>query len=282
MPVSVFDHNGRVVRGIPASDFNVFVDGVQVEKFSIDVDREPLDLVLVLDMSPSTAVQIGIIKGIASKVVENLRPNDRVMVVGFNNEMKVATGLTSDRPTIAKAVKKLEVDNGTSLYNAVSTLFEKHLAAVPGCPTVFLLTDGVDTTSRKATYQSSLVAAEKACAVIIPIYVNTFETQDKGAADLQARLGVVFPAKPIPEAEYKIGRYYLTDLILLSGGRAIQVGDSQVHGIRSFDGIADELRSRYYIAFERPSTGPSGTHHSVTVRVNRSGLTVLSKGSYID
>ena len=86
----------------------------------------------------------------------------------------VLTDATKDREKIFKAIKKADFGNGTSLYNAVDETLRKQLAKIPGRKAVVLFTDGVDTTSRKNSYDSTLNYAEESDTLIFPIYYNTY------------------------------------------------------------------------------------------------------------
>jgi hypothetical protein len=84
----------------------------------------------------------------------------------------------------------------------------------------------------------------------------------------------------LPE-EYTAGRYYLNDLAMLSGGRAID-GQSILNGTAKVSmSIADELRRQYYLTFSPVGSAYVGQRKHLKVRVSRPNLAVSARGSYI-
>src|SRR4030095_8677860 len=136
----------------------------------------PFTLVLLIDTSPSTAYEIDEIRDAATAFVNQLKPDDKVMVIEFDGNVHVLTEATTDRPTIYKAIKKADFGSGTALYDAVNFSLSKRLNTIEGRKAIVLFTDGVDTVSMKANYDSTLALAEESEALIFPIYYDTFGT----------------------------------------------------------------------------------------------------------
>ncbi len=102
IPVSVFDSGGRFISGLNKNDFRIFEDGQaqQIEVFA--TTEQPFTVVLLLDVSRSTQFQIEEIQDAAIAFVEQLRPQDQMMVVAFDDEIQVLSEPTSDRQTAEK------------------------------------------------------------------------------------------------------------------------------------------------------------------------------------
>ena len=295
IPVGVFANNAKAKIALEARDFKIFVDDKEVEIVSVETRNEPLNVILLIDTSPSADTQLKTAKALALRIVEKLEPDDKVMVLGFNQELKTYTQLTSDRKELAKGIGRLSMGSGTSLYNAIARIFEKELANMHGPTVLLVVTDGVDTTSTKASYESSLIAAEKTNTTVFPIYFDTFAASQSRTLSGRVLVGVpsglILPGvigSPIRNArgtlkeEYELGRSYLTDLVFLSGGRPVR-GDELAPGkMESLDSIPAEIKSRYYLTFRLASGGKPGDRHRIKVRVNKPDLTVLAKGSYIE
>lgn len=280
IPVSVFNGNGNLMVGLSQKDFSVFVSGVEVEVLSVQTRDEPITLVIVLDMSPSTNDHIKAMKAIAYRLVDRLRPTDKVMVAGFFHALQIAQEPTQDRRLIAKAIDRLEMGDGTSVYNAVHDLFEKRISNIPGIVAMTIITDGIDTTSKKASYETSLAKVEESNATVFPIYFNTFVDPKKQQAALSRQYGFPFPipGKLGSKEEADAGREYLNDLIRLSGGRTVLTADILAGKVGTLDSIPAELRSRSYITFKLPAEVDAG-RAKLRIRVSRPNLTVLAKGS---
>ena len=67
-------------------------------------------------------------------------------------EVRVLSEFTSDRYRLRDAIRQTETGNGTRLYDAVDLVMNQRLNNVSGRKAIVLFTDGVDTTSRHASY----------------------------------------------------------------------------------------------------------------------------------
>ena len=78
-------------------EFRIWEDGVEQEvAFFQSVDK-PFSVVLMLDTSPSTQFRLEDIQDAAISFVNQLRPDDKVMVVSFNDDIKILSEFTTDR-----------------------------------------------------------------------------------------------------------------------------------------------------------------------------------------
>lgn len=284
VPVSVFDGSGKFVAGLKQSDFKIFADGAEQEILSVDKSDEPVNVVLLIDASPSTAYKIEEIQNYALGVVERLKPEDKVIVIQFDAELKVLSELTADRQAIVKAVRKTHFGNGTSLYDAVKKTFAKYVSRMSARTAVVLLTDGVDTASQRSSYADSLLAAEKSDATVFPIYFDTFIQNPKNPLPGGIKFpgtfgGVVNSSQGTMAAEYELGKLYLIDIAQLSGGRTQAI--KNIVDAANVGSIGAEMRVRYQIKFRLPNP-PNGQRKLITVRVNRPNLRVQARGSFIE
>ena len=169
IPVSVFDRHGLYIPNLKKEDFKIFEEGKEQQIEYFGIAEKPFTVILLLDTSPSTEYEIEEIREAAKAFVDQLKPQDKVMVIEFDGNVHVLTEATGDRPTIYKAIKRADFGGGTSLYDAVSFSLSKRLNAVSGRKAIVLFTDGVDTMSSKSTYDSTLALAEEADSLIFPI-----------------------------------------------------------------------------------------------------------------
>jgi VWFA-related protein len=288
IPVSVLDRTGAAVAGVQKEEVSVFVDGAEVPIASFEQNHEPVTMVLVVDSSPSTAFTSKTMQKEAEKLLSSLPADMKVMVVDFNSQLNVRSQPTTHRPDTLKALKKVEVGEGTSIYSAIHLMYEKVLEDVPGKKVVVLMTDGVDTTSQKSDFARSLVEVEKDAVSIYPVYFDTFNEamQQRGrpANDwLDVILGPQRRGMLINQgtagatrAEYTTGLLYLHDLAAASGGRMFS-SEKLSDGTKS---LLDELANRYYLTISVPRKNIG--RRSVRVRVKRPGLAIFTRGSFID
>ena len=103
VPVSVVDRDGRYISDLQKEDFQIAEDGVEQEIAYFSTVEKPFTVVLMIDTSASTWSKLAEIKDAAVIFVEQLRPDDQIMVVSFGMGVKVQCEPTSDRHRIRQA-----------------------------------------------------------------------------------------------------------------------------------------------------------------------------------
>lgn len=277
IPVSVFDRNGLYIPNLRRSDFKIFEDDVEQEIAYFGTADKPFTVVLLLDTSLSTNYKIEEIRQAATAFVDQLKSEDAVMVIEFDGNVNVLTEATNIRPRIYKAIAKADFGYGTSLYDAVNFSLRKRLNKIEGRKAIVLFTDGVDTTSRKAGYDTTLGLAEEADALVFPIYYNTF---DWNRSDSSFPFPGLNQIGTRPE-DYALGRQYLIGLAEATGGRVFRPEATPGGLTAAFEGIAEELRRQYNIGYIPAEKGLPGQRRQIRVRVNRPNLVLRARDSYI-
>lgn len=285
IPVSVFDRNGLYIPNLRRNDFKIYEDGKEQEIAYFGTTDKPFTVVLLLDTSPSTQYKIEEIQTAAKAFVNQLEPQDSVIVIEFDGNVHVLSEVTKDRQQIYKAIDKADFGEGTSLYDAVNFSLNKRLNQIEGRKAIVLFTDGVDTTSRKAGYDSTIRDAEEADTLIFPIYYNTyFQNQNNGGVMSSP---FPFPRQQQPQMrgtrpqDYALGRKYLDDLADSTGGRVFRPEATAGGLTAAFEGIAEELRRQYNIGYYPIEEGKAGQRKNIKVRVNRPNLVIRARDSYI-
>lgn len=303
-PVSVLDRNGRFIPGLQQKDFKIFENGVQQKIEIFNSVEVPFTVVLLLDMSNSTQFQIQEIQDAAVEFVNQLRRNDKVMVISFDEKIHVLSQPTNNRAALRNAILRTDFGGGTSLYEAVDTVINQYLRTIEGRKAIVLFTDGVDTTSRRANYQSTVREAEEADAIIYPLRYDTFSDMNAnsgggnyprggGGGVLGGILGSIITGGNVrigggggqqgsgtSRAEYETGRRYLEDLARNSGGRTYEANNT-ANLDTAFANIAEELRRQYSVGYYPENVGQAGERRQIQVRVMRPNIVVRAKSSYI-
>jgi VWFA-related protein len=186
---------------------------------------------------------------------------------------------------------------GTRLYDAVDLVIKKHLKKISGRKAMVLFTDGVDTTSRQASSDSTLREAEELDALIYPVAYDTKNNGRWGGGPQQIPLpggrggvilGIPFPRSPMPgpgggggggsnPADYQRARRYLFELARRTGGRLYN-GSSLLGISQAFVQIAEELRRQYSLGYYPKN---AGQRRKIKVRVTQPNLVVAARDSYI-
>lgn len=304
MPVSVLDRDGRFVSGLQQRDFKIFENGIEHEVEFFQSVEQPFTVVLLIDVSPSTAYQIDQIHDAAIAFVDQLRPNDRVMVISFDENVNVLSQPTNNRAQLRNAIRMAQFGNGTSIYTAVDQVLNRELRNIQGRKAIVMFTDGVDTTSGRASYESTVKDAEETDVLIYPVRYNTqrdYGVQHGGYGGGRrgggnnsggwgniigiilgggnVRIGGGGSAGSSP-AEYARGKSYLETLARNSGGRSFEA-DTTYNLDAAFSGIAEELRRQYSLGYYPQNPGMAGERRQIKIRVARPNLVVRAKNSYI-
>jgi VWFA-related protein len=266
----------------------------------------------MIDVSPSTQWQIEDIQRAAEAFINQLRPMDKVMVLSFDERVHILSNVTNDRYQLRNAIQRTQFGDGTSLYEAVDHVLAQQLGQIQGRKAVVLFTDGVDTTSRSANYQSTVRDAEESDALFYPIRYDTSRDMNGGGGyggggrgyppvrrqrgvTWNDILGSIITGGNVPvyggrggrrgsagssQEEYATGKEYLETLAQNSGGREFEA-DSLNNLDAAFSGIAEELRRQYSIGYYPDKVGQKGERRSISIRVNRPNVVVRAKNSYI-
>ena len=143
-----------------------------------------------------------------------------------------------------------------------------------------LFTDGVDTTSRKNSYDSTMNYAEESDSLIFPIYYNTYLDNRRRTGGI---LGGIYGGSPpgTTAGEYALGRQYLEELAAATGGHVFRPEATPGGLTRAFEGIAEELRRQYNIGYVPKDEGKPGQRKQIKVRVERPNLLVRARDSYV-
>lgn len=311
LPVSVMDRDGRYIPNLRKEDFRLWENGVEQQvAFFSSVDK-PFSVVLMIDTSGSTRFRLEDIQDAAIAFTNQLRTDDRVMIVSFDDQVRVLSEFTSDRGRLRDAIRRTRPGNGTKLYDAVDMVMNQQLNNVSGRKAIVLFTDGVDTTSRHASYASNVRDAEELDALIYPVQYDTY--MDMSGSNGGGNGGGGWPGSGrVPSSpvgvliqilgginrggrgpintgsggpgtsrhEYEIANRYLHELADKTGARSYQA-DSTQNLSYAFGNVAEELRRQYSLGYYPQRPAQAGERRQVKVRVNQPNLAVRTRDSYV-
>jgi VWFA-related protein len=303
VPVSVLDKNGRFVANLVKDDFRVFENGVEQPIAYFEPAEKPFTVALVLDTSASTHFHLDDIKQAAIAFAKQLRPQDRVLVVSFSDEVLLLTEATNDVNMVETIIEEnVYTGSSTRLYDAVDLTIRERLNRIKGRKAIVLFTDGVDTSSQLATYHDTLREAEELDALIYPIQYNTddyrqaMQNAGGGTITITTRTGGIFggtstqtynvpgAGASLPgtsKADYDRADRYLHALADKTGGRLYKANDTKQLG-DAFTRIAEELRRQYSLGYYPKNEGAEPSdRREIKVRVRQPNLAVKARDSYL-
>src|SRR5205085_9134993 len=195
VPVVVKEKGGRYLTDLRKEDFQIYEDGARQSIEYFGTTEEPFNVALLLDSSGSTADQLQQIKAAALAFVDNLRPQDRVLLVEFNDSVRILSDLTSNREQLRRAIADIQSGEYTQVYEAVYTAVWERLADIEGRKAVILFTDGIDTASSEIVEEDTLDAViESEDVIVYPIRYST-------RADVERRIERKFAAQRVGNSQ---------------------------------------------------------------------------------
>jgi hypothetical protein len=180
----VTDAVGAPLANLVAADFQIFEDGVKVPAGAVAVEPnndQPLSLVLAVDIS-AEAADLERIKAGLLALIDQLRPDDQVLLLSFFDEVRVEQPPTSDKAAVRAAIERLSVTGNFTALNraAVESLNRGMLLSHPH-KVVVIVTDSVENSNTLSPEAVSSRAGE----VNLPIYLVAFspKVQAPGVMD---------------------------------------------------------------------------------------------------
>ncbi|HEU0185617.1 MAG TPA: VWA domain-containing protein [Blastocatellia bacterium] len=317
VPVIVTDRYGRFITGLTQNQFSVLEEGAlqKIEEFSST--ETSFSVALLIDTSRSTQNKLSKIRKAANTFIKQLLPNDRIMIVSFDDKVRFVCDFSSDHAELERAVKSLESRYATSLYDAIHMTINEKMSKIQGRKAIVILTDGVDTASKKATYQS---AVELAASAGIITYTVQYETRNDGSSKPIFLPGIggsfapnsglrwqdVPQQKPKPESEesdgkatpgsvpssrvnsqrqepirdrYLVASDFLRTLAAQSGGLPFRA-ETIENTSYAFQLIANELHNQYTLTYISTNERRDGSYRPIAVGVSNPDLIVRSRRFY--
>ena len=300
VPVSVLDRQGRFVGNLKREDFKVYENEVEQKLAYFEPTESPFTVALLMDTSGSTVFHLWEIKEAAIAFAKQLRPQDRVLVVTFNQEVLLLTEATNDLKVVTEVIEQnANTGYSTRLYDAIALVVNERLSKIKGRKAIVLFTDGVDTASYLASAQSTLREAEELDTLIYPIQYDTTDflaaTQRAGSVTVVTRSSRwPFPSSSSSRViygaptqvggptidDYKFADQYLNRLAYKTGARLYKANDRNQLG-QAFAKIAEELRCQYSLGYYPQTSVQGGDRRLIKVRVNQPDLAVRARDSYV-
>jgi Ca-activated chloride channel homolog len=257
--VTVTDKAGQYVKGLKASDFKVYEDGVEVKPnmiASFSLQESPYAAVVLLDSSGSMEARFSLARSAAIRFLDGLRPEDVAAVYRFDSKVERVQEFSGGRD-LAPTAYAIRAKGMTTLNDAIVEASKTLADRTEVRKAIVVLSDGMDTFSKA----SSDKAVETALAVGASIYaVDMSSLEVGGTSGRQSALSL----KGFAEK---------------TGGRFITTpGGPQLRD--AFTGIADELGHQYTISYRPANTKRDGKWRALEVKAVRDDLVVRTRKGY--
>ncbi len=318
--VSVRDRNtNRSIAGLQKSDFRIYEDGVEQEVAQFLPSEAPFNLLLLLDVSGSTASYLKLMKQAAIDFTHEIKENDRVAIATFNNSVELVQNFTSDRTAAERAINRIRSGGGTAFYDALMTCLDRYMRGIEGRSAIVVFTDGVDNQlegrgGSMTRYDQLYRRVQEADTIIYTIFLDT-------EGDVMSRVparrpggiggypggrrggrfpggGFPFPIpypqptpspypRPYPRGQrnegavYEEARNQLQEIADQTGGRMYTPHKiDELSGV--YSEIADDLRIQYQLGYNSTNRAHNGTWREIRVQVDNHPEAVVRtrKGYY--
>ncbi len=292
VPVIVTDRAGQFITGLGRPSFRIFEDGVLQEISSFSSTEAPFNVALLIDTSHSTQRKLGAIRKAALTFVKQLQPRDRVAIVTFDDQVTFLGDFTSDRKSLESSIASVKSNYRTSLYDAIARTVNEKLSNIPGRKAIVVLSDGVDTASKLASFDEALELVATAGVIA---YSIQYETRNDGGPIMKPMQlpGIKFvpssfvaPQTPrsgsgqtAPRDKYLVAADFLKFLAMGSGGRYLRA-ESIESTSYAFALIAEELRNQYTLAYYSTNEKRDGRFRAINVRLDSANLYVRARSGY--
>jgi Ca-activated chloride channel homolog len=254
---TVVDAGGRLVPGLEQADFTVLDNGKPAEVTLFSNESQPFTAVVMLDTSASMTANLKLLNRAAEQFLLRLLPVDKAQVGAFNDKIQLSGTFTNDRDELIGALNDLYFGNPTRLNDAIATSLDE-LKGIEGRRVVLIFTDGEDTSSRIGFRQ----VQERARDEEVMVYSIGLESEYfNGQRVVRSR-----PSRDLRRISDETGGGYF---------ELQKTADLAP----TFTRVAQELRSQYLIGFA-PAT-LDGRVHKLEVKVNKPGMTVRARRSYL-
>jgi Ca-activated chloride channel family protein len=277
VPVSVADRQGRFIAGLNEAQFHLYENGVEQKIAFFDNAESPFTVALLLDTSDSTRSRLAEIQDVALAFIDQLREHDRVLIACFDKQVRILSEATSDRQKLREAIRRAQTGGGTALYSAFASIVNDRLKQISGRKAIVLFTDGVDTSSVSATYESTLYAAQELDALVFPIQYNTYSDMTKNANEATG-MQVLTATGERMNVAYERANRYLRALSEGTGGRFNYAGNLKRLS-EIFSAIAEELRHQYSIGYY-PVRGSGNPERTIKVKVDVPDVSVRARKAF--
>ena len=237
-----------LVKGLVKDDFVITDEGQPQTVVAFSPGDEPLNLILLLDISGSMQKDIELISRTAREALAHLRPADRVAIMVFAKTTELhqdfSDNLAETARQIANAVNNHDVGNTTQINSAVvdaARYMEAH-AGPGGSRAILILTDNLST-SFQLTDGQVIRELNKADTVFNAIVTGH----------------AIEPKSPTPSM-FPNPDYTPSNVMHLAadtGGEWVKAE----HADQSFNYMIERIRSRYMLAYHEPPSSPGAFRH---------------------
>ena len=265
---TVRDRRGNAVLDLGKSDFVLLEDGTPQTVTHFTSAKVPITIALLIDASNSMNLggRIDLARKAAEEFVESVDPEDRLIVLSFNDELKGGAEPAADRGATKKEIEAIQARGGTALYDAIYAAAGRLLGS-EGRRVIVLLSDGRDqalTDNEPGSLHLFEEALEKAHRSEVAVYAIGLGAHLDTEMDLRYERSL---------------KEILDTLARATGGRSYYPArPGQLSGV--YRQIAADLKAQYMLAYSSTHRVPDGKWRTIRLTVKDPEMEVRARTGY--
>jgi len=251
---AVTDHGGRPIPGLTAADFEVFDENRRQPIVAFEHEADPLDLLLLLDISGSMQRSLVEMASTARAALRPLGARDRVAVMLFARSSDVQQPFSSDFSTVDEQIRRglnrQDLGTGTAINAAIlAAASYMRREGSTGRRAVLIVTDNLSLNYRIPD-EEVVRALYSADATLNAILIG------KQRRPAPPRPGVVVNTDFTPSDVFKIAEE--------TGGEAMESRQAS----ESFPLMIERIRLEYRLQYQAPPEARDGQFRHIRVELS--------------
>ena len=275
--VSVVDRGtNRGVNGLTKENFRLFENNAPQQIAHFESASAPFNLVLLIDLSGSTAKVVDLIKSAALHFVDAARPFDRIGVITFAGGQVVVSPLTSDHEALRQRIRVIQRPEGsTKLYDsmafAIDEVFRESKDSRRNA--IVVISDGLDSVLPNVTGEGSTLSydemirrAKEFDGVIYTIWTDTQDYEPLSPLDIQ-------------QETFDLAHDQMRQLADVGGGGFYEC-EKLEDLAGAYDRVVTDLGTLYTLAYRPTNKVRDGSWRTIRVTVDRANTVARGKRGY--
>jgi VWFA-related protein len=275
--VSVIDRGtNRGVNDLTKDDFRLYEDNSPQQIAHFDSASAPFNLVLLIDLSGSTAKVVELIKAAALHFVAAARPFDRIGVITFAGGQVVVSSLTNDHEALRQRINAIQKPEGsTKLYDSLAFAMDEVFREAKDSRrnAIVVISDGLDSIMPNVTgegsqlpYEELVRRAKEFDGVIYSIWTDTQSYEPLSPKDIQ-------------QETFDLAHDRMKELADVGGGAFYECEElKDLAG--AYDRVVADLGMLYTLSYRPTNKVRDGSWRTIRVNVNRPNSVARGKRGY--
>jgi VWFA-related protein len=275
--VSVVDRGtNHGVNDLAKEDFRLSENNAAQQILHFESSSAPFNLVLLVDLSGSTAKVVELIKSAALHFVDAARPFDRIGVITFAGSQVVVSPLTTDHVALHDRINAIQKPDGsTKLYDSLSFAMDEIFRQSKDSRrnAIVVISDGLDSVMPNVTgegstlsYQELVRQAREFDGVIYSIWTDTQAYEPLSPGDIQ-------------QETFDLAHDQMKEIADVGGGAFYECFKLQdLAG--AYDRVVADLGTLYTLSYRPSNRIRDGSWRAIRVSVNRPNAVARGKRGY--